>query len=114
VLGPQDLQEQPPRQQVREREEHLAEGEPSHALPGGREKDPRQQRRVTVRGTLIGRRAARDEACRVREDEVVDVGVLDGGVGVLVQAVEEEGEAEQGGEGEDEGGGGEGGCLLLL
>ena len=43
----------------------------------------------------------------VGENKVVDVGVRNGGVGVLVEAIEKEGEAEDNGEREYETGGGE-------
>lgn len=47
---------------------------------------------------MVGAEALGYIAGGVGEDEVVDVGVFDGGVGVLPDAVEEEDEAEEGGE----------------
>lgn len=75
---------------------------------------PRQQRRVPVRVPGIGRCAAGDVARCVGENEVVDVGVFDWGVGVLPGAVYEEGEAESEREGDDFGWGEDGhGCCYM-
>lgn len=72
---------QPARDDVPCREGHLAEGEPQPVVSGApcrRQQEPGEQGRVPVGVSVVGRPAARDEACRVREDIVVDVGVFRG------------------------------------
>ena len=75
--------------------------------PCRREEEPGEQRRVAVGVSVVGGAASRDEARGVREDEVVDVGVFHGRVGVLEEAVEEENDAQEDCEAEDGGRGGE-------
>lgn len=99
MLG-QDAHEQPAGQDVGGGEEHLAKLEPQRR----RHEQPGQQRRVAVRVAGVGRGAVGDEAGGIREDEVVNVGVLDGRVGVLVAAPRDEAGAQEDGSGEDGGG----------
>jgi len=84
----EDAREEPSGEEVRGCEDELAEGEE----PGGRgEEEPCQERGVAVGFAVIGGGVVGDEAGGVGEDEVVDVSVFDGGVGILEEAVEEEG-----------------------
>ena len=69
-------------------------------LSGGREKEPSEEGRIAVGVSLIGGLAARDETGGIGKDQVINISVFNGGRGVLVQAVEEECEAEEGGQGE--------------
>lgn len=86
---------QPSGEQVRQRKDDFSKRE---ELGRGRgDEHPCEQRRVAVCFSVIGAEALRYIAGGVGEDEVVDVGVFDGGVGVLPDAVEEEDEAEKGG-----------------
>ena len=103
ILHAQTSRYQPPGQHIRERKEELSERERAGdgPRPGRGHEQPGEERRVAVRVSRVGRLAAGDEAGGVGEDEVVNVGVFDGGVGVLPGAVEEEGEAEGEREGED-------------
>lgn len=72
--------------------------------PGGGEEYPSEEGCVAVGFALVGGVPVRDVGSGGGEDVVVDVGVGQGGVRVLVEAVEEEHEAEGDREGEDEGG----------
>lgn len=87
---------QPPGEQVRQRKDDFSKRE--ELGRGGGDEHPGEQRRVAVRFPVVGAEALGYIAGGVGEDEVVDVGVFDGGVGVLPDAVEEEDEAEEGGE----------------
>lgn len=71
--------------------------------PRGREENPCEQRRVAVGLACIGAFASSYRTRGVGEDEVVDVGVLEGRIGVLPEAVEEEDEAQEGGDKEEGG-----------
>lgn len=88
-------------------EDELPKGE--EARDGGGGQEPGEQRGVAVGVAGVGPEcpprgvaaAADDEAGGVGEDKVVDVGVLDGRVGVLPRAVDQEPETEEGGDEEE-------------
>lgn len=80
---------QPSREQVRQRKDDFSKREEPGRGCG--DEHPSKQRRVAVCLSVIGAEALRYIASGVGEDEVVDVGVFEGRVSVLPEAVEEEG-----------------------
>lgn len=93
----EDAEDEPPGEEVGEGEDDFAEGEEGH----GGEEEPCQERGVAVGVARVGGLRVPDVAGCVGEDEVVDVCVFDGRVGVLVGAVHEERDAEEGGDEEE-------------
>lgn len=93
----QHAHHEPAGEEVGGGEDELAKG----VEADGREQQPGEQRRVAVGVAGVRGVTGGEEAGRVGEDEVVDVGVLEGRVGVLPEAVDEKDEAEEGGDGEE-------------
>lgn len=88
IRAHQDSSDEPPGHDIRQREQRLSKGEEARHVPCRREEEPGEQGRVAVCVARVGGGPARDVPRCVGEDEVVDVGVFDGGVGVLPGAVD--------------------------
>lgn len=95
-LLPQHSDDQPSGEQVCQGKDDLAKGE--ELRRGGGDEQPGEERRVAVCFPGIGAEPMGHGAGGIGEDEVVDIGVFDGRVGVLPGAVEQENEAEEGSE----------------
>ena len=58
-------------------------------------KQPSQEWRVSIRRAVIWRSAPGNEACGICEDQVIDVGVLHGTIGILPSTVDQESHSKE-------------------